>query len=230
MKILVVDDDVQVADLVAFTLQRDGFLVRQVHNGLAGLRAWEAEKPDLVVLDVNMPGMDGFEVCRRIRAQSATPILMLSGNGHERDIKRGLALGANDYLTKPFIPSTLLGRVRALLDCAELTSSANCSLSEFTLDPLRHALRTRSGATIDLTPKEYRVLHYLIVNQGRTLSAEKIIDHVWGYHDRGARALLKQLVRRLRTKIEPDPAQPRYLQTVRGIGYKLSVPFSSHVS
>jgi len=106
----------------------------------------------------------------------------------------------------------------------------NRSPGEFTLDPLRRAVRTRSGATIDLTPKEYRVLHYLLVNQDRILSAEKIIDHVWGYHDRGARALLKQVVRRLRTKIEPNPARPRYLKTVRGIGYKLSIPLNSHTS
>lgn len=225
MKILIIDDDIQLADIVAFALRRDGFLVRQVHHGLAGLKTWEIEQPDLVVLDAEMPGLDGFEVCRRIRARAKTPILMLiTDNSDGNDHVRCRDVGADDYLTKPFSPRTLLARVRALLHCASLPASTDWVASELMLDPYQHAVRLNTGKAITLTPMEYRMLHYLMLNQGQILPADSLIDHVWGYHDGGDRALLKQLIRRLRLKIEPDPAQPRYILTVPGIGYKLSIP------
>ncbi len=227
MKILVIDDDVELVDILALTLRRDGFLVKQAHNGLVGLKMWQVEKPDLVVLDVNMPGMDGFEVCRRIRARAKTPIIMLSASNSEDDISRALDLGANDYIAKPFNPPALLARVRALLGCTSPNPVADPVGGDLSLDPSRQAVRIGTGATVELTPKEYRMLHYLMVNQGQTLPADRIIDHVWGYRDSGDRALLKHLVRRLRMKIEPDPSQPRYIQTVLGIGYRLSVPLKN---
>lgn len=221
MKILVVDDDIQLATIIAFTLQREGYTIVNAHDGVTALQLWEQEQPNLVLLDVNLPQMDGYEVLRRIRAVGKTPVLMLTVRNAEEDMVSGLDLGADDYITKPFSPRTLLARIRAVLRRIGEVPADDLTLGDFTLDLDRQEVRRASEASIKLTPLEFRLLHYLLVNQNHVLSNDNLIEHVWGYSDTGDKMLLKQLVRRLRRKIERDPATPRYLHNVAGVGYVL---------
>lgn len=226
MKALVVDDDRVLADLAAFTLRRDGFEVIQAHDGEMALRRWADEQPDLVILDLNMPRLDGFAVCQRIREQSDIPIILLTVRGEEDDIVRGLALGADDYMVKPFSPRQLVARAQAVLRRTGKTPApAIRQVGVLTLDPSRRELRLGEGEAISLTPLENRLLDYLMINAGQILTIETLINHVWGAEG-GDRDMLRQLVRRLRSKIEPDPAQPIYIETVPGLGYGLTNPAS----
>ena len=220
MKALIVDDDRVLADVVAFTLRREGFEVLQAYDGVAGLERWQEEQPDLVVLDVNMPKMDGFEVCRRIRAQADTPILLLTVRGEENDIVAGLEIGADDYIVKPFSPRQLVARAKAVLRRAggkptptELRVGDLCLVTA-----KREVTLTPEGQPVSLTPLECRLLEYLLINAGQVLTFEAIIDHVWG-PAAADRDMLRQLVRRLRAKIEQNPAEPTLIQTVPGLGY-----------
>jgi DNA-binding response OmpR family regulator len=226
MKALIVDDDRVLADLVAFTLRRDGFEVTQAHDGEMALRRWADEQPDLIILDVNMPKLDGFAVCRRIREQGDTPIILLTVRGEEDDIVRGLALGADDYIVKPFSPRQLVARAQAVLRRVGKTPApAIRQVGELTLDPSRRELRLGEGEAITVTPLENRLLDYLMINAGQILTIETLINHIWGAEG-GDRDMLRQLVRRLRSKIEPNPAQPIYIETVPGLGYGLTNPSS----
>lgn len=226
MKALVVDDDRVLADLVAFTLRREGFQVVQAHDGEAALRRWAEEQPDIIVLDVNLPRLDGFTVCRRIREQADTPIILLTVRGEEDDIVRGLELGADDYIPKPFSPRQLVARAQAVLRRAGKTPApAIRQVGELTLDPARREVRIGQGDPIPLTPLESRLLDYFMINAGHVLTTQAIIDHVWG-PEGGDRDMLRQLVRRLRSKIEPDPTNPIFIETVPGLGYGLVVPSS----
>ncbi|MBK8988734.1 MAG: response regulator transcription factor [Chloroflexi bacterium] len=219
MKALVVDDDRVLADLVAFALRREGFQVIQAHDGQAALRRWEQEHPDLLILDVNLPKLDGFAVCRTIRAQANTPILLLTVREEEDDIVRGLSLGADDYILKPFSPRQLVARVQAVLRRAGMQSaSAIRQVGDLSLDTARREARLADGEAIPLTPLENRLLDYLMLNANHILTAEDIIIHVWGAEG-GDRDALRQLVRRLRAKVEPDPAKPVYIETIAGLGY-----------
>jgi DNA-binding response OmpR family regulator len=227
MKALIVDDDRVLADLVAFTLRRDGFEVTQAHDGEMALRRWADEQPDLIILDVNMPKLDGFAVCRRIREEADTPIILLTVRGEEDDIVRGLALGADDYIVKPFSPRQLVARAQAVLRRVGKTPApAIRQVGELTLDPSRRELRLGEGEAIILTPLENRLLDYLMINAGQILTIETLINHIWGAEG-GDRDMLRQLVRRLRSKIEPNPAQPIYIETVPGLGYGLTNPSSA---
>jgi DNA-binding response OmpR family regulator len=226
MKALVVDDDRVLADLAAFTLRRDGFEVIQAHDGEMALRRWADEQPDLIILDLNMPRLDGFAVCRHIREESDIPIILLTVRGEEDDIVRGLTLGADDYIVKPFSPRQLVARAQAVLRRAGKTPApAIRQVGALTLDPSRRELRLAEGEAISLTPLENRLLDYLMINAGQILTIETLINHVWGAEG-GDRDMLRQLVRRLRSKIEPDPAQPIYIETVPGLGYGLTKPAS----
>lgn len=224
MRVLVVDDDIQLASLVAFTLRREGYQVLTAHDGAAGLAVWVAEQPELVVLDVNLPKMDGYAVLKHIREQGATPVIMLTVRGEEEDMVHGFGLGADDYITKPFSPRNLLARVRAVLRRSQPHAPQALSLNEFELDLNRQEVRRSDGVTTKLTPLEFRLLHYLVINQGQVLPTESLIQHIWGYDDGGGRTLLKQLIRRLRLKIEPDPTSPHLIETVAGVGYAFSPP------
>ncbi|MEA3374870.1 MAG: response regulator transcription factor [Chloroflexota bacterium] len=223
MKALIVDDDPVLADLLAFTLRREGFQVLQARDGEAALRRWTEEEPDIIVLDVNMPRLDGFAVCRRIRAQADTPIILLTVRGDEDDIVRGLELGADDYIPKPFSPRQLVARIHAVLRRADMTPTPGVrQAGDLTLDPGRREVRIKQGDPISLTPLETQLLEYLMLNAGHVLTHSAIIDHVWG--PEGAdRDMLRQLVHRLRNKIEPDPSQPIHIETIPGLGYGLSV-------
>lgn len=222
MKALIVDDDSVLADLVAFTLRREGFQVIQARDGEAALRRWTEEKPDIIVLDVNMPKLDGFAVCRRIRAQANTPIILLTVRSEEDDIVRGLELGADDYIPKPFSPRQLVARVHAVVRRAGMTPApAIRQVGNLTLDPGRREVRIGDGDPISLTPLESQLLEYLMLNAGHVLTHGAIIDHVWG--PEGADLdMLRQLVHRLRNKIEPDSSEPIFIETVPGLGYGLS--------
>jgi DNA-binding response OmpR family regulator len=235
MKALVVDDDRALADVVAFALRREGFQVIQAHDGEAALRRWAEEQPDLIVLDVNLPKLDGFAVCRRIRQQADTPILLLTVRDEEDDIVHGLKLGADDYVTKPFSPRQLVARAQTVLRRAGKTPAvAIRRVGELMLDPSRREMRIGQGEAVSLTPLESRLLDYFMLNPGHVLTAEAIIDHVWG-PEGGDRDMLRQLVHRLRNKIArtggvdtdvSDPSDPSYIETVPGLGYGLIVPSS----
>jgi len=223
MRALVVDDDRVLADVVAFTLRREGYEVLLAYDGAAGFQRWSEEQPDLVILDVNMPKMDGFEVCRRIRAQSDIPILLLTVRGAEDDIVNGLEMGADDYIVKPFSPRQLVARTKAILRRAGGRSSpVELRVGDIQLTPGRREVTfDLDGRVISLTPLENRLLECLMVNAGQVLTFDIIIDYVWGPAS-ADRDMLRQLVHRLRTKLEPNPAEPMYIQTVPGLGYGLT--------
>lgn len=221
MKVLIVDDDRTLADVVAFTLRRQGFLVLQAHDGVAALRRWEEDQPDLVVLDVNLPKIDGFTVCQRIRQQGDTPIILLTVRGEEDDIVHGLELGADDYIAKPFSPRQLVARAQAVLRRTKAGPRLPVyEVGGLALDVGRREVRPEGGDPIQLTSLEGRLLEYLMQNPGRVLPQEAIIEHVWG-SDGADRDMLRQVVYRLRSKIEPDPSTPIYIETVPGVGYGL---------
>jgi DNA-binding response OmpR family regulator len=229
MKALVVDDDRVLADLVAFTLRREGFTIVQAYDGDTALRRWSEERPDVIVLDVNLPKRDGFAVCRHIRQQQdGTPIIMLTVRGEEDDVVKGLGLGADDYIHKPFSPRQLVARVQAVLRRAgkALPATAVRQVGPLQLDPGRREVSISRGHAIALTALESRLLDYLMTNAGHVLTTEVIISHVWGA-DGGDRDMLRQLIHRLRSKIEPDPTQPIYIETIPGLGYGLTLPSES---
>ena len=221
MKILVVDDDQELLGLVAYALRQAGYLVVEASDGAAALAAFEREEPSLVVLDVNLPKLSGLEVCRKIRQSSKVPVMMLTVRSAEEDQVQALDLGADDYLTKPFSPRTLLARVRALLRRAGSEKPAPLGAGAFTLDLERQCVTVAGKAPARLTNLEVRLLQLLLANAGHTLPAERLLSHVWGSRGAGDRQILKQLVHRLRQKIEADAADPRYLVTVAGVGYAL---------
>jgi DNA-binding response OmpR family regulator len=232
MKVLVVDDDRVLADVVAFTLRREGFQVVKAFDGQAALQSWTEQQPDLIVLDVNLPKLDGFAVCQRIREQDDTPILLLTVRDEEDDIVRGLELGADDYITKPFSPRQLVARAQAVLRRAgKSPTPAISQVGELTVDLNRRELRLGQHEPILLTPLEGRLLNYLMLNVGHVLTAEAIIEHVWG-PEGGDRDMLRQLIHRLRNKIaqaygtgpgEADHTAPTYIETVPGLGYGLII-------
>jgi len=223
VKILVVDDDLELANLIAYALRQAGYLVVEAADGVAALEAFAREAPALVILDVNLPRLSGLEVCRQIRAGSGTrtPIMMLTVRNAEEDQVQALDLGADDYLTKPFSPRTLLARVRALLRRAGEEKPLPLAAGDFRLDLEHQAVAVRGGDPVRLTRLEMRLLQLLLANAGHTLPSERLLAHVWGSRGTGDRQLLKQLVHRLRQKIETDAAAPAYLVTVSGVGYAL---------
>ncbi len=220
MKALIVDDDLALADVVSFTMRREGYQIVMAHDGLRALEQWAAEKPDIIILDLNLPRLGGLAICQRIRIDSEIPIIILSVRGDEEDIVRGLALGADDYIVKPFSPRQLVARVEAVLRRASAgpATPGPITASGLTLDTARGEVRKEKDRAVRLTPLECRLLEMLMLNAGNVLPADELIAHVWG-PEGGDRTMLKQLVYRLRQKIEPDPARPRLLTNLPGIGY-----------
>ena len=223
MRILIADDDRDLLALIAFTLTQAGYFVVRAADGETALRAFDAEAPDFVVLDINMPGANGFQVCEAIRTKSRVPIMMLTVRGEEEDLVRALELGADDFLTKPFSPRTLLARIKALLRRAGIESATPLIAGRVTLDLEEHAVAIDGGTPVRLTKLELRLLQMLLSNAGRSVNSDRLLSQVWGHRNSGDRQLLKQLVHRLRQKIEADPANPTILQTAPGSGYKLIV-------
>ncbi len=224
MKILIADDDLELLALIGFTLSQSGFTVVKAGDGIAALRVFGQEAPDLVLLDINMPGASGFDVCARIRDQSRVPVMMLTARGEEEDLVKALELGADDYLNKPFSPRTLIARVKALLRRAGLeASAAPVTAGSIKLNVDEHTVTVGDAAAVRLTKLETRLLQMLLANVGHTVSSDRLLMQVWGHKGAGDRQLLKQLVHRVRQKIEIDPAVPQLLQTAPGAGYKLVV-------
>jgi len=222
MKILVADDDRDLRELIGFALAQAGFLVVKAVDGPSAVRMFDAEAPDLVVLDINMPGASGFQVCEAIRARSSVPVMMLTVRSEEEDLVKALELGADDYLTKPFSPKTLLARIRALLRRAGMEGAAQpLAAGRIALSVGEHTVRVGGGAPVRLTKLELRLLQMLLANAGRTVSSDRLLVHIWGHRNSGDRQLLKQLVHRLRQKIETDPGSPQLLKTAAGAGYRL---------
>ncbi|MCL4878222.1 MAG: response regulator transcription factor [Anaerolineae bacterium] len=223
MKVLVVDDDLALADVIAFTLRRAGFHITTAYDGVMALERWRSESPDVIVLDLNLPKMDGLAVCQHIRAQDSTPIIMLSVNGEDDDVVRGLELGADDYMTKPFSPRQLVARIKAVMRRAGIVLTPGpLSVGELTLDIARREVKSADRDPVQLTQLECRFLEVLMLNAGQVLPADAIIQQVWGVSG-GDKVMLKQLVHRLRQKIEPNPSDPAYIETIPGVGYALVV-------
>jgi len=220
MKILIVDDDADLLALVGFALTQAGYVVVKAADARSAIALFHAEVPDLAILDINLPDGSGFDICEAIRQRGRTPVMMLTARGEEEDLVRALDLGADDYLTKPFSPRTLLARVKALLRRAGLEAGGTATAGAFALDLESHQLRVPGGETVKLTKLETRLMQILIANAGGVVGTERLLAHVWGRRGDGDRQLLKQLVHRLRHKIEADPAAPRWLQTESGAGYR----------
>ncbi len=220
MKILIADDDSDLLGLIGFTLTQAGYLVVKAADGPSAIRSFDAEQPDIIVLDINMPGASGFDVCEAVRRKSRVPIMMLTVRGEEEDLVRALELGADDYLTKPFSPRTLLARVKALLRRAGVDAGTPLAAGRVKLDVDEHTVQVGAGEPIRLTKLELRLLQMLLANSGHTVSSDRLLMQVWGHRGAGDRQLLKQLVHRLRHKIEVDPAVPQLLQTAPGAGYQ----------
>jgi DNA-binding response OmpR family regulator len=221
MKILIVDDDPDLLALVGFALSQSGFVVVKAVDVPTALKVFHAEAPDLALLDINLPGGSGFDICEAIRKHSRIPVMMLTARGEEEDLVRALDLGADDYLTKPFSPRTLLARVRALLRRAGLETGGAMTAGTLQLDLEELVLRVGDAAPVKLTKLETRLLQILLANAGHVVGTERLLTHVWGHRGSGDRQLLKQLVHRLRHKIETDPAAPQVLKTAAGAGYRL---------
>ena len=232
MKALIVDDDRVLADVLAFTLRREGFEVIQAHDGETALDRWAEHQPDLVVLDVNMPRLDGFAVCRQIReyerteSHADTPIILLTVRGEEDDIVHGLGLGADDYITKPFSARELLARIRATMrrhDTPSHKDAPTYETGELFIDFMGHRVFVREQE-VKLAPTEYRLLSELAKQANRILVPDYLLEKVWGMGHEGEVQLLWQAIHRLRHKIEDDPQNPIYIQTRPGIGYIFTEP------
>jgi DNA-binding response OmpR family regulator len=224
LKALVVDDDLALADVVSFTLRKAGYEVIVAYDGLVALDRWRTESPDLIILDLNLPKLDGLSVCRQIRTQDDTPIIILSVRGEEDDIVMGLKLGADDYIVKPFSPRQMVARVEAVLRRVGDTrpSSGNLSVGDLTLELSRCKVSCRNELIAKLTPLECRLMEILMLNQGQVMLADTLIDQVWGPQG-GDKDMLKQLVYRLRHKIEICPSRLMFIETVSGVGYSLVI-------
>lgn len=224
MRILIVDDDAPNVKMISFLLREEGYDVVSVDNGAAALELVDRERPDLIILDVMMPHMDGFEVCRRIRQRLDVPIIFLSAKGETADKVTGLQLGADDYLAKPFEPAEFMARVKAVLRRADSSTAdeaqTKLTVGELSLEPLSNRVLFADGRKVDLTPIEFRLLYCLMRNAGRILSHDLLMNAVWGYDYEGYSNQIAVYMHRLRLKLEQDPEHPRYLSTVRGLGYK----------
>jgi DNA-binding response OmpR family regulator len=224
--ILIVDDDLQLLQLVALNLELEGYDVLLAGDGKHALTQIETHAPDLVLLDVMMPRMNGFAVCHRVREFSTVPIIIITAQGRSQDKVRGLDLGADDYLTKPLNMDELLARVRAVLRRAQLTEDEHALHTTMIIGDLSidfgQQLVLVAGRKVVLTPTEYRLLAYLARSTGRIVPQDLLLEHVWGKEYVGEHHMLQVNINRLRHKLEPDPAHPRYLLTEAGVGYLLA--------
>ncbi len=222
--ILVVEDEPKISELLKLYLEREGYQVVVTADGGAALESFRRREPQMVILDLNLPVVDGLEVCRRIRRDSSVPILMLTARDEEADKLIGLELGADDYVTKPFSPREVVARVRAVLRRTAQGSQPTQEIlraGDLTLDPGRHLVH-RGDESLDLTPTEFRLLEVLMRNPGRVYSRLQLLDQVQGEAFEGYERTIDAHVKNLRQKIEPDPQHPTYLQTVYGVGYKFA--------
>jgi len=221
-RMLIVEDDERIRLSLQLVLEDEGHTVELAESAEAGLAAIARRPADVVLVDLMLPGMDGFELCRRLRARSDVPILILTARSDSHDVVAGLEAGADDYVVKPAVPKELSARVRALLRRATRSDSgpANPPFGDIEVMPDAGTVRV-GGADVSLTKTEFKLLCELAQNPGRLLTREVLLDRVWGYGYFGDGRLVDVHVRRLRTKVEKDPTHPRHIVTVRGLGYKL---------
>lgn len=224
-KILIVEDDQVLLDVLKYNITKEGYNVVAATDGIQALEVARGSKPDLILLDIMLPKMSGFDVCRILRKETTTPILMLTAKDEEVDKIVGLEIGADDYMTKPFSMRELLARIRAMLRRAEMikpkpVEEAVLRISDLEVDLARHQA-TLSGTKLDLTPKEFDLLVFLARNRGLVFSREQLLERVWGYDYAGDTRTVDVHIRWLREKIEVNPAKPKRLVTIRGVGYKL---------
>jgi DNA-binding response OmpR family regulator len=221
-RILAVEDDERIRTAVKLALEDEGWAVEEVGTGEDALGSFQQQPADVVLIDIMLPGIDGFEVCRSIRRISDVPIVMVTARADTHDVVAGLEAGADDYLTKPFAPKELSARIRALLRRARTSDSGSAHLrfGDLEIIPDEGVVR-RAGRELHLTKTEFRLLVELASSPGRVFSREVLLERVWGYGYFGDGRIVDVHVRRLRTKVEADPANPRHVVTVRGLGYKL---------
>ena len=230
-KVLVVEDDSTLLGVIKYNLVKEGYAAITAADGVQAIEAARKEHPDLLILDIMLPKLDGLEVCRILRRESNIPIIMLTAKSEEIDKVVGLEIGADDYMTKPFSVKELMARVKALLRRAEMAQRHSAATGEqspviregeLQIDVERHAV-SLSGAAIDLTPKEFDLLVFMMRNKKRVMSRDYLLEKVWGYDFAGDTRTVDVHIRWLRQKIEKDPADPHLLITVRGVGYKFEV-------
>jgi two-component system response regulator VicR len=233
-RIMVVEDEKPIADILRFNLEKEGYTVECVHDGLEAIQKATSQPPDLMLLDLMLPGADGIEVCRRIRQQHQFPIIMLTAKDSELDKVLGLEMGADDYVTKPFSNRELLARIKANLrrvqtGLSEATqpqkNSSAIVVGDIHIDPSSFVV-TKKDKTIDLTHREFELLLYLARHESQVLTREHLLQAVWGYDYFGDVRTVDVTIRRLREKIEDDPSAPKYIITRRGIGYTMRDPYS----
>ena len=224
MKALIADDDADLLDLMAYALRREGYTVLAAINGQQALQRYEAESPDILLLDVTMPKLNGFEVCRRIRQEAATPIIMLTARDEEEDVLRGLQLGADDYVVKPFSAKQLIARMKAVLRRCRSDGYqepvSQLQAGDLVLD-LQSYQATKAGKLVQLTPLEFRILYMLAMNEGRVIPYSRLVEYAWGY-DSGDANLLKTHICHIRKKLGMTTGQPGGVRAVAGVGYSLA--------
>lgn len=226
-RILVIDDETPLVESICHNLEREGFQTFSAFNGIDGLEAVQTVKPDLIVLDLMLPGLDGLEICRRVRKKEDIPIIMLTAKESEVDRVLGLELGADDYVTKPFSMRELMARVKSVLRRFQVSANAPdpdvLNSGGVSLDKATREV-TKNGTGVSLSVKEFDLLAMLMLNSGRVLTREILLDGVWGADFFGEPRTVDVHIRWLREKIEEDPANPRYIHTVRGVGYRFNPP------
>ncbi len=222
--ILIIEDEKGIVDLISFNLKREGYEIMEAYDGKTGLDIALSGKADLVLLDVMLPVMDGFEVLRRIRERSALPVIMVTAREEERDKILGLDTGADDYITKPFSVKELAARVKANIRRTTVfkASGAGASYGPFTVDLSLQSI-SKDGRPLELTQREYDIICYFLKSPSRVVSREELMEKVWGYDYYGDLRAVDVAMRRLREKLEDDPAEPKYLMTKRGAGYYLQL-------
>ncbi|MDP4144667.1 MAG: response regulator transcription factor [Bacillota bacterium] len=224
-KILIVDDEEHILELIKFNLENNGYKVICADNGVDALRMAKQEVPQLVLLDLMLPGMDGYDVCREIRRDSNIaniPVIMITAKCEELDKILGLELGSDDYITKPFSVRELLARVKAILRRTKVQyMDSSYSFGQVTIDFQKHEV-SKAGEKVELTLKEFELLQILIKNKGRVMTRDFLLDKIWGYEYIGETRTVDVHIRHLRQKIEDDDKNPKYIETIRGIGYRFN--------
>lgn len=222
-RILVVDDDTALAEMIGIVLRTEGFEPSFCDDGAAAVEAFRSVRPDLVLLDLMLPGLNGIEVCARIREESGVPIIMLTAKSDTTDVVKGLESGADDYVVKPFNPKELVARIRTRLRPASESASGSLQVGDLILDVAGHEVR-RGTTKISLTPLEFELLLALALKPQQVFTREMLLEQVWGYHYKADTRLVNVHVQRLRAKVEDDPDNPRIVMTVRGVGYRAGSP------
>jgi two-component system response regulator MtrA len=220
-RVLVVDDDRALAEMLGIVLRAEGFQVDFCERGDTALNAFRASSPQVVLLDLMLPGRDGVEVCREIRAESGVPVVMLTAKGDTVDVVTGLEAGADDYVVKPFKPKELIARLKACLRRPVTNQSEALKVGDLAIDASAHTV-TRNGVPVNLTPLEFDLLLAMARQPWQAFSREKLLSEVWGYQHPGDQRLVNVHIQRLRAKIENDPDDPQIVVTVRGVGYKVN--------